>query len=571
MTNNRFNDNLNFDSAAGSSHCAPMATDKTGAAGNGLDDDRVFPVRLNARLHYRLDTEQVVLAESLIVQTGILDKLAEWQRIDQRTVASRTSSALVSDRAVLVGLLLLAGEHRALQIGSLAELFQFRLAPESRTLLQLSEPANLVGRPQLERKRWYIGTCRAVHRLLTLMDPFPQDCKAAATYIAVQAALDAHDSDREKRMKARLDEFTKAFLHMTFMQQSPTLQNTTSRIDLAIGQTFVASPTRSGFSKRTLEQHVAAEASLDPRSLQPGPIDVFAGWWKHETHDSRGKFEWGWAANIAVRVDSEHPQQARFPKLAISATLSMPYVGVAEEAVSLMKAATETGLEPGIVDADMPYWANTRVERLHKPALDLGFTPSTDYRRDQLGVRGTKNGALFIEGKLYCPGMPVSLQNASTDLFDGAIDDETYQDRLQMRTQFELRPKGKPDSKGRFRMMRPALAATHSAGPCCPGITEDDHPDFRDKICTQQSVTFSSEDGLRQRQAFTYGSKQWKEFRDHARDTAATLTSGIKSGSHEDLGNPSRRDVRGFAAAQVFVTILLTNYNLRTIATFMDS
>jgi hypothetical protein len=216
----------------------------------------------------------------------------------------------------------------------------------------------------------------------------------------------------------------------------------------------------------------------------------------------------------------------------------------------------------------MAYWANTRVERLHKPAFDLGFTPSTDYRRDQLGVRGTKNGALLIEGKLYCPGMPAFLKNASKDLFDGEIDDDTYQDRLQKRIQFELRPKGKPDSKGRFRMMRPALGAMPSAGPCCPGIAKDDHSDFCDKICTQQSVTFSNEDGLRQRQAFTYGSKQWKEFRDHARDTAATLTSDIKSGSHEDLGNPSGRAVRGFAAAQVFVTILLTNYNLRTIATF---
>ncbi|WP_022883720.1 hypothetical protein [Glaciibacter superstes] len=49
---------------------------------------------------------------------------------------------------------------------------------------------------------------------------------------------------------------------------------------------------------------------------------------------ARANYAWGWEANIAVRVDSEAPGQSRFPAPAIAATLSLPNVGVAEEAVS---------------------------------------------------------------------------------------------------------------------------------------------------------------------------------------------------------------------------------------------
>ena len=89
-------------------------------------------------------------------------------------------------------------------------------------------------------------------------------------------------------------------------------------------------------------------------------------------HRSRkeGQYRWGWEINIAVRVDSEAPGQRRFPGLAVAATMSLPNVRVAEEAVSLMRAAKSLGLEPGVGDADKQYWANSLTERLHDPAYN---------------------------------------------------------------------------------------------------------------------------------------------------------------------------------------------------------
>ncbi|ASD21709.1 hypothetical protein B7495_06050 [Cryobacterium sp. LW097] len=563
MTNNRFIDNLNSDTNPRAEAHPAMATDTDAGA---------------ARAGHGFSTQQVAVAESQVVQTGVLNKLTEWRFDDRGDTGTRARPAFVSDRAILVGFLLLASEHRPLWISSLAELFQNDLTAESRTLLDL--PALVVDDAHAN-KRWYTGTYRAVHRMLASMDPFPQNHRRASTHTEVQAVLDAHDTDREKKMKARLDEFTEGFLHMTFLQQAPHLQHATRHIDLAIEQAFVASPTRRGFAKTNLAQKIAAEHTAGLQTLRPGPVDVFAGWWVDRKDNDRHDFGWGWAANIAVRVDSERPGESRFPKLAISATLSMPNVGVAEEAISLMRSARGTGLAPGVVDADLQYWANSRRERLYEPATELGFTPSTDYRPEQLGLRGGRAGADFIEGKAYCPSMPAPLQNASKDRRGDVIDELSYQNRLRARVYFELRPKGKPDSKGRVRVLCPAagnsptvtcsLRKTTDAGrgKPRPHIAEEDHPDYLDKICSQQSVTLDSRDGL-QRQAFTFGSQTWHDFHAHARKAAEDLTANIHNHYRENLGKSSRRSVRGFAAAQVFVTVLLTNYNLRELAAFMD-
>jgi hypothetical protein len=103
-----------------------------------------------------------------------------------------------------------------------------------------------------------------------------------------------------------------------------------------------------------------------------------------------------------------------------------------------------------------------------------------------------------------------------------------------------------------------------------PGVEKQDLPEFFDKICRQHSVTFSQQDLIRQKQALPYQSKEWNEFHDHARQSIESMHEGFKDPGKENLEAPQRRKVRGFIAAQVFLTIALTNYNLRKIAAFLD-
>ncbi len=557
------------------------------------------------RAHHPFTDPQVRKALERVDKTGILDRLADWRAADRAALGLGGRPAIITDRALLVGLLLLAQEHSPLWMRSLSELLQYRLSPVAQDLLGIPQSRPAFADQRLERNRWEKNTNNAFHRMLGLMDPFPMSRRRARTYVEIQAILDAHDTERERVMKERLDEFTRRFLTMTFNEQPRQHRRASKRIDISFDQTFIKPPTRKGFSKKKLHNRVSEErkALKEGRALTPGPVDAFLGWYPKQgerpdvprgtadttsPEDAKDKgysnLAWGWVANIAVRVDSERPDARRFPKLAVAATLSMPNVGVSEEAVSLMRASLslDDELPAGVADADKAYFANALVERLHEPAVNLGFTPSTDYRVDRLGVRGGKGGAEYIEGGKYCPGMPQALKDATKDYAQATIDEATFRVRVKERKAFALHAKEKPDAKGRVPMACPALGpsptvtcpirelARNAAKKERPSVAEDDVPDFLDRICRQHSVTFTPEDNLDQNQAFPYMSEEWEEFHQHARNSIESLNAGIKDLGRESIEESSRRRVRGFAAAQVFVTVLLTNYNLRKIAAFIS-
>jgi hypothetical protein len=111
---------------------------------------------------------------------------------------------------------------------------------------------------------------------------------------------------------------------------------------------------------------------------------------------------------------------------------------------------------------------------------------------------------------------------------------------------------------------------------CCtdkerPRVEDEDAPDldFLPKICRQHSVTLQQEDDLRTSQGFQYKSDEWHAFHKHARNSIEGLNGNTKDDGQESIDSKSRRRVRGFAAASVFMAFLLTTFNLRTIATFI--
>lgn len=555
-------------------------------------------VASRGRLDLTFKDAHVRSASARVKESGVLKFLRRWHTEDNPTPGVGGRPRIIDDHAILVGLMLLAQEHSPLFMRNLSVLFQHRLTPESRILLGLPAPDENPSGYRLERQRWEKNTNNTFHRILTLMDPFPMNRYVSLTYTQVQEILDAHDEHREQRMKKRLDTFTNAFLLMSFNEQPRRVRRASRNIDLSIDQTFIAPPTKKGYSKKKLAARVRAEAADDDPEPRSGPVDPFAGWYakkddsgRHDytpgtrdstsPEDSPTSYTWGWMVNTSVRVDSERPGTKRFPKLAMAVTLSLPNVGVSEEAVNVLRYALDTGLDAGIVSADKQYFALATVERLHQPVADLGFQVSTEYRIDRLGVQGGKAGAEYIEGDVYCPGMPQTLKDTNKEFMAGTIDNDTFRLRIEERRAFVLRNKEKPDAKGRTPKMCPALGnsptvtcpvremSKKAADKPRPGVNPEDVPEFLDKICKQHSVQFTEEDLIRQRQAFQYQSQEWEEFQTHARQSIESLHEGFKDPGTEQLELSGRRRVRGFAAAQVFTTILLVNYNLRKIASFL--
>ena len=323
----------------------------------------------------------VVHANELVTQTGILHILDRWRTEDNIT----KRNGLVSERAVLVGLLLLAREQSPLSLTLLGELLHRRLTSASRQLLDL--PALGGSESTDETKRCVNRTQAAFHRMLALMDPYPKST-SARSFREISALIKDRDVVMESRMRARLQEFSESFILVTVAQQPPRLRDANPSIDLAIDQFFTPSPMVKGFSRGNLDRHVAEEATSGRASVPFRPVDVSADWQGPCEADAdagagesagfvsqRPRPRWGWMVNVAVRVNADATRKLRAPALVIAATLSMPKENVADAAIHLMRSSLATGLTPGVVYADKAYFATQPIKHLHLPTAELGFTP----------------------------------------------------------------------------------------------------------------------------------------------------------------------------------------------------
>ena len=227
------------------------------------------------------------------------------------------------------------------------------------------------------------------------------------------------------------------------------------------------------------------------------------------------------------------------------------------------------------------YFANLLPDSLHVPIKEMGFDVITDYQVTRMGVRGGKAGSIQVEGRHYCAGTSKDLLNASNDAAGHKIDEETYRRRLEERTAFELRPKERPDERGHVPMMCPAagpnptvdcpIRKIHPKAPdkVRPNVRDENVPEAPDQICTQGTVDFGPEDGIRDAQFFRYQSKEWSDAYRVGRNTDESYHAYVKSAGHEALDVSARRRIRGFAAQQVLTTILLVSANIRKIIKFL--
>jgi hypothetical protein len=94
--------------------------------------------------------------------------------------------------------------------------------------------------------------------------------------------------------------------------------------------------------------------------------------------------------------------------------------------------------------------------------------------------------------------------------------------------------------------------------------------EFLDTICKKHSAAFGLTKMQAPRQAFDYGTEEWEDFHDHARNTVESENEQLKASGDEDIATAGRRKMRGITAAQIMVTLLIVNHNLRKIAAFLS-
>lgn len=415
------------------------------------------------KAQHHISDSVVLQALQRVEDAGVLDLLDRWRREDGLAdPAHGGRPVFIPEKALLVGMLLLAQDHKPLFLSATTNLFLHRISATSRELLGLPQPLATFTARRAVYDRWYNNTHRAFNRLISAMDPFPVERRSAKYYTQILEILNNHDVERERVRRDRLNEFTHRFLAMTYRTLNRRIRRMYKKADLTFDQTFLEVPNPKGYSRKTLPKRIAQEKKEGRGSRAPAPVDPFAAWHvrdKERVDHPRSNFagsdpeclnpksatyQWGLEANLAIRVDANKDGRPTFPRIVTAATLSLPNIEVAEEAVELLRRTLQLGLTPGIADADMQYWANSITERLHEPAFAMGWKASTDYRKDRLGPRGGNHGAIYMEGNAYCPGTPKSLLNATPDRKSDIIDIATFLERKKQQKAFRLHQKEKP-------------------------------------------------------------------------------------------------------------------------------
>lgn len=524
----------------------------------------------------------------LIRSSRILDDLQEWRKEEPPKYRGGAKST-ITDLHILVAVCVLALEHSSLHLKRMRDVLAYRLDDEARTYLGVPAAPDDRHDP-VAAKNWKNNTEYAAHKLLRIMDPYSDLDRRRATTKEARATFRARlDNDPrrknlERRRKERLDTFSNALIEATFQQLN---RDTRRKLQHAkFGLSFDQTPSPGAGRLGRSEYAKDGTELRNPKVLEPEFNWYYSS--PDDRNSSAGKkkagAKWGAAANFAILTPEIGGKQV--PPIAIGFSLSTPLLESETELVKLAKSFVDRGHPPAHITTDREFFAGRTIENLHKPIRELGFTVVTDYKRDQLGVKGGHGGAPQIEGRHYCPGMSAALKNASVDAEAGKIDRDTYLQRIETRRAFELRAKERPDQKGRQPMMCPALGP--QARVVCP--LRERHPNSSRKpkesvkprdvpqaiggelpaICCQSSVSFGPDEGLKYKQELVYGSPEWEATYHRDRNLSEGYHSFIKDTSYEAFEVRGERRMRGLAAQQFLGTFLVVSANLRALFTFVE-
>lgn len=533
----------------------------------------------------KFDINDVELADRMIRSTDLLGKIAEWRTEERQLLGKRNGGrrAYVSDRAILVALLLLAREGRPLLITEMGNLLHKRLTDDARALLEL--PQHLLplhaAKDGTEKKNWFNSAYNAFHRMVDVMDPHLDTKKnrnRRTDREYRERIFSARDLNTMRRRKERLNHFTAQLLDMTFRMQPRAIRRRQRKLNLTIDQTPITTLGRNARAKVNRTGPEKGREAVDRMVLDPDLA------YYHKGGSLESDAIPAYAANVFVSTADTPGVEPGFPITVRALSLSTPGTDIPEESVGLLEhLVTDLGHAAGRLTSDRGYGASMTDAQWHSHLHRLGFRQVSDWKRDQLGHQksGDVNGAIFVEGDHYCPAMPQGLIDASKRAEEGNLSEPTYRNMMDERRKWLLRNKEKPAPDGTVKKMCPAYGpqarvACHirEAHPKASKnirarVTESMAPEHPPTICCQSSAVFRPTEWTRKfSQDLQYGSREWAMQYEYDRNTSEGMHGYLKDDAHVALDAPKRRRAFGLASQQVLVTMLVVSANIRKIATF---
>ncbi len=534
----------------------------------------------------------------------------------ERRLARTTGRHLegITVEALLVAMLVAGCDRRAMHLTEFSDVMHHRLSDDARASLGITRPRPYLApahatpdqkdRARQEQSNAVKQVERLLHRMLEPLDPSPNPKNRVRDPDAHSKKIKHFDPEEQARRHALLDWTANRLLEATWLT-----------LPRAVRRSWKGSLVQDA----TYLKAWAAPVKKNPDgTVRWVSSDPDAGWYirtgDHRADGTEGhtKIKWGYEGELTILGPDNAADQDKFPRLAIALTVKAPGLDPAGHGIRMLDEISrrhllfdpETGeaLPPhahpdgptpephptGWLAADRAY-SNTPAEAWALPLRALGYRPVMDYREDQLGIQGSDQGMLLVEGTWYSPSMPQPLIEATADYkVHKTIDEATYRTRIAARRSYAIRlgpidangdrrafcqasstPSGsmraitqcreKPDSladPSPFRGARPLMPLLVTVAGAVP------------KICQQTTVKLFAGVHSKHQQDLPYESPEWHAVYHPLRNLIEGSNAHCKDTSTSGIEEAKRRRIRGIAATTLLLAVGIAAENLRKIAAF---
>lgn len=493
----------------------------------------------------------------------LAERIADWQEQDRKARRKHAGGAPVtfSDEALLVIMVLAARPQKPMH-GTVFAHGLFRGLPESvRDELGIPEGAALTD--ELGREAEEQAVRRRLHRIIEAMDPWPLQTYRRLTPSQLQEREVLSHNVFGARHR-RLVTFCNLLLHISYLALPRRFRRRWK------GSVSIDATKIPAFSKGPEVDKATGDVVL-------AAVEPDAGWYVRDDEST-----WAREASLVIMGHDEPLDPRSFPFLIIGmAPLHRPGAQPGLNAIEAIRSLHNRKMPKGLAATDDAY-VHSVPENYQLPLQAYGYEMLTSYRDDQLGVQGNVAGALMVEGSFYCPAMPEPVINATRDKRKSRISYERWQELLDARDAYRLKPKEAPDAEGKQRLQCPA-AGTCPSAKCAMKPASETKPSARTRIhvtatvknnpplvCRQQTITVGPEDAAKLRQRLVYGSEEWRRKYKHLRSNIEGANGYAKDSAFENIADPKRRRMRGTAMQSVLVAFQLMGSNLRKIDGFVS-
>lgn len=483
----------------------------------------------------------VEFAVGFIDKSGMVEHLTTARAARAKSPGGRP--AVVSDRAILALMFLLAMEGRPMHLTRAEEMVRYRLDDEAFALLGID----------MTDTSWqtlYGRLRRAFARVVDAVDPYPGPRKKRLTYAESQEVKNQRDPEEVSAMNESLHVFCNLPITQTLSYVPEHAMNLFEG-NYALDGTYIASGGKRGTDNRTGKYvNIEYDGSRHFRDGNHGDDDK-------KRKDVNG---WGFEMQVVSKIRNGPGAPDLFPLLTVGIAFAEPAKEPGLNALKALEAVVAAGLPIKHLVADRAYYAGAAIENFHTQTDIWGFRPVTDYRVDQLGMSTTHSGAIQVEGWWYCSKMPEDLINATIRHQAKETTPEEYAAELIARRRYAAVLKGRANADGVVRWAHP-----EGIGHLC-----DPNRKHAPAFCKQKSVSMPREAGLKLRQEFQYGSPEWRGWYG-LRNTVESMNALLKESGQQNIEKSSRRRARGRTAQFLLTSLMVAAENIRKIDAWAEA